>query len=206
MRRRRWRTAVPEACRTPIRSLLELRLRLQSARGESAQARQLAAAGVTTADAAGGLLLAAVQAALRGRDVPLAKAWLAGASAQGKQAAGDAAALALAGALIDRADGAPSAALAKAEQAALLAGARASPDSEIQTGVLRAMVLLDTHQYAAASAIMGELEKYSESDYRVAWVMSRLYQALGDAQTAAAARGRAKALAGERAIGLEPLL
>lgn len=187
-------------------ALLELRLRLRSARGESAQARQLAAAGVTTAGAAGGLLLAAVQAALRGRDVPLAKAWLAGASAQGKQAAGDAAALALAGALIDRADGAPSAALAKAEQAALLAGARASPDSEIQTGVLRAMVLLDTHQYAAASAIMGELEKYSESDYRVAWVMSRLYQALGDAQTAAAARGRAKALAGERAIGLEPLL
>ncbi len=88
----------------------------------------------------------------------------------------------------------------------MLAGARASPDSEIQTGVLRAMVLLDTHEYAAASAIMGELEKYSESDYRVAWVMSRLYQALGDTQTAASARGRAKALGGERGIGLEPAL
>ena len=90
--------------------------------------------------------------------------------------------------------------------AALLAGARASPDSEIQTGVLRAMVLLDTREYAAASAIMGELEKYSESDYRVAWVMSRLYQALGDTQTAGSARGRAKALGGEREIALEPAM
>ena len=88
----------------------------------------------------------------------------------------------------------------------MLAGDRASPDSEIQTGVLRAMVLLDTHQYAAASAIMGELEKYSESDYRVAWVMSRLYQSLGDAQTAATARTRAKALGGERDIAAEPVL
>jgi DNA-binding winged helix-turn-helix (wHTH) protein/tetratricopeptide (TPR) repeat protein len=186
--------------------MLELRLRLQLARGAFSQARLLAANGVATKGAGGGLLLAAVQAALRGRDVPLAKAWLAVAAAQGKQAEGDSFALALAGALIDRADGAPAAALKQAEKAAMLAGNRASPDSEIQTGVLRAMVLLDTHQYAAASAIMGELEKYSETDYRVALVMSRLYQALGDRQAVASARGRAMALSGERAFAVEPVL
>ena len=68
------------------------------------------------------------------------------------------------------------------------------------------MVLLDTRQYAAASALMGELEKYSETDYRVAWVMSRLYQALGDSHTAADALKRAQALGGERAIAVEPAL
>lgn len=188
-------------------AMLELRLRLLSARGASAQARRLAGnppAGTGTRD---GLLLAAVQAALRGHDLPLAKAWLATASAQDKWTEGQsAAAAALAGALVDRANGAPGAALAGAEQAVRLAGLRASPDSEIQTGVLRAMALLDTHQYGTASAILGELEKYAESDYRVAWVMSRLYQALGDTRLAAAARGRAAALGGERDIALEPLL
>lgn len=193
--------SVPETDPT----LLELRLRLKLARGQFGPARLLAANGLAAKVAGDGLLLAAVQAALRGRDLPLAKAWLAGASAQGKQGE-ESFASALGGALVARADGAPSAALAKAEKAALLAGTRASPDSEIQTGVLRAMVLLDTHQYAAASAIMGELEKYSESDYRVAWVMSRLYQALGDAQTAGSARGQAKALGGERGLELEPVL
>lgn len=186
--------------------MLELRLRLQLARGEFAPARQLAANGMATKGGDGMLLLAAIQAALRGRDIPLARAWMAGASAEGKPAKGDAFELALAAALIDRANGAPAAALAQVEKAAKLAGDRASPDSEIQTGVLRAMVLLDTHQYAAASAIMGELDKYSASDYRVAWLMPRLYQALGDAQTAASALARAKALGGERAIALEPAL
>ena len=84
--------------------------------------------------------------------------------------------------------------------------ARGSPDNEIQAGLLRAMLLLDTHQVAAASAIMGQLEKYSETDYRVAWGMARLYRALGDAQAVATAEGRAKALAGERDIAVEPVL
>jgi DNA-binding winged helix-turn-helix (wHTH) protein/tetratricopeptide (TPR) repeat protein len=186
--------------------LRELRLRLQLARGEFGQARRFAANGAATKDADGGLLLAGIQAALRGGDVPLAKAWLAGAPAQGTQAGEDAFARALGGALIDRAAGVPSTALAKAEKAAWLAGGRASPHSEIQTGVLQAMILLDTQKYGAASAIMGELEKYSESDYRVAWVMSRLYQALGDDRAAASARARAQALGGEREIALEPVL
>jgi DNA-binding winged helix-turn-helix (wHTH) protein/tetratricopeptide (TPR) repeat protein len=192
-------------------AVLELRLRWLSAGGEVGQARLLAehhlpgsGGGKSISD---GVLLAAVQAALRGHDIPLAKAWLRAVATPGAQGEGPSAfSVALAGGLIDRASGAPTAALAQADRAAQLAGPRASPDSEIQTGVLRTMALLDTHQYGAASAIMGELEKYAESDYRVAWVMPRLYQALGDKQAAAAAQGRAVGLGGERDVALEPLL
>jgi DNA-binding winged helix-turn-helix (wHTH) protein/tetratricopeptide (TPR) repeat protein len=187
--------------------MLEMRLRLLLARGEIAQARLLAADASAMKGANAGLLLAAVQAALRGRDLPLAKAWLAGASAQGKPADMDSAyASALAQALVDRAAGDSAAALAQAEKAAALVDKRDSPDNEIRIGVMRAMVLIDTHQYAAASAIMGELEKYSETDYRVAWVMPRLYQALGDGQAVASARGQAMALSGERPLAVEPVL
>jgi DNA-binding winged helix-turn-helix (wHTH) protein/tetratricopeptide (TPR) repeat protein len=186
---------------------LELRLRLHLARGEFAEARRLVASGPPSGGVRGGLMLVAVQAALRGRDVPLAKTWLASASSPGDQEQGDHAfALELARALIARATGEPANALAQAEKAAALMGSRASPRVEIQTGVVRAMVLLDTHQYAGASAIMGELEKYAETDYRVAWVMSALYQALGDPRTAASARERTKMLGGERNIAVEPVL
>jgi uncharacterized protein HemY len=112
----------------------------------------------------------------------------------------------LAQALVDRAAGLPASALAQAEKAASFVEAHDSPDSEIQAGLVRAMVLLDSRQSTAASAIMGELEKYSETDYRVAWVMSRLYQALGDAGVLASASARAKALAGERDFAVEPVL
>lgn len=184
--------------------MLELRLRLHLARGESAQARQLAAA-APTPRAEGGLLLAGVQAAVRGRDPALAKAWLS-AAARGKPTDGEPYAVDLAQALVERAERHPQAALARAERASARSETRDSPDREIQAGVVRAMVLLDTRQYSAASAIVGELEKYSETDYRVAWVMLRLYQALGDAQAVLAARGRAQALSGERDLALEPEL
>lgn len=186
--------------------MLELRLRLHLARGESAQARALAADASAAEGAGDGLLLAGVQAALHDRDLPLARAWLARAS-QGAQAKPDSLfAPTLAQAMIDRAAGRPASALAQAEKAAAYVEARDSPDNEIQAGLVRAMALLDTHQYAAASAIMGELEKYSETDYRVAWVMSRLYRALGDAGVVASASARAKTLAGERDVAVEPVL
>jgi tetratricopeptide (TPR) repeat protein len=186
--------------------MLELRLRLHLARGESAQARALAADASAAEGAGDGLLLAGVQAALHDRDLPLARAWLARAS-QGAQAKPDSLfAPTLAQAMIDRAAGRPAIALVPAEKAAAYVEARDSPDNEIQAGLVRAMALLDTHQYAAASAIMGELEKYSETDYRVAWVMSRLYRALGDAGVVASASARAKTLAGERDVAVEPVL
>jgi DNA-binding winged helix-turn-helix (wHTH) protein/tetratricopeptide (TPR) repeat protein len=186
--------------------MLELRLHLDLARGQFAQARSLAADNPAAAGAGGGLLLAGVQAALRARDLPLARAWLARASQDARTQGESAFASTLAQALVDRAAGQPAGALAQAEKAATFVEARDSPDGEIQAGLVRAMVLLDNRQSAAASAIMGELEKYSETDFRVAWVMSRLYRALGDAGAAASASARAKALAGERSLATEPVL
>lgn len=186
--------------------LVELRLRLHLARGEFAQARLLARTGQPAGGVSGGLMLAAVQAALRGRDAPLARSWLAGAAPREEWAGDHAIALELARVLIARAVGEQASALQGAERAASLVGNRAAPEMEIRAGVAQAMLLLDTHQYAAASAIMGELEKYAETDYRVAWVMSALYQALGDPQAAASARERMKMLGGERDVAIEPIL
>ena len=185
--------------------MLEVRLRLALARGDATQAHALAANPAGVDDVPGGLLLAAVQAALRGRDPALARAWLARAPRAAKANPESAFASVLAQAMIDRAAGRSAEALAGAGKAA---GAmeRGSPDSEIKAGLLRAMVLLDTHQVAAASAILGQLEKYSEADYRVAWVMSRLYRVLGDAQALASAEARARALGGERDFAVEPVL
>lgn len=185
---------------------LELRLRLHLARGEFAEARRLAGNGPPRDGATGELMLAAIQAALRGRDVPLARTWLAGVAPRDEQESDHTIALELARALIAHATGERAAALQQTERVAALVGNRAAPEMEIRAGVAQAMLLLDTHQYAAASAIMGELEKYAETDYRVAWVMSALYRALGDPRAAASARERIRALSGERDIAIEPVL
>jgi len=151
------------------------------------------------------LMLAAVQVALRVGDLPLAKSWLSSDSSVGDQDARyHAVALELTRALIARTEGDGATALAHAERAAGVAGV--SPEAEIQTGVVQARVLLDARHYDAASAIMGRLEKYAESDYRVAWAMLTLYRALGDQRAAAAALERANALRGDRDIAVEPVL
>lgn len=182
----------------------EVLLRLHLARGELAEARTLAKSPSSTGTS-DGLMLVAVQAALRVGDLPMAKSWLSSDSSVREQDARyHAVALALARALIARAEGDRVTALQHAEQAAGVAGI--SPAAEIQSGVVQAMILLDTRQYAAASAIMGRLEKYAETDYRVAWAMLKLYQALGDQRAAAAALERANALRGDRDIAVEPVL
>lgn len=186
--------------------LLELWLRLHLARGEFAEARRLAESGPPAAGASGGLMLAAIQAALRSRDIPLARTWLAGVAPSDEPEGDHAIALGLARSLIDRAAGEGTAALQQAEKVAALVGSRAAPEMEVRTGVVQAMLLLDAQQYASASAIMGELEKYAETDYRVAWVMRALYRALGDPRAAASAGERIKILGGERDTAVEPVL
>jgi len=185
--------------------LREVLLRLHLAQGELAEARKLAGNGPPSTGAGDGLMLAAVQVALRVGDLPLAKSWLSSDSSVGDQDARyHAVALELARALIARTEGDGATALAHAERAAGVVGV--SPEAEIQTGVVQARVLLDARQYDAASAIMGRLEKYAESDYRVAWAMLTLYRALGDQRAAAAALERANALRGDRDIAVEPVL
>ncbi|HEV8693494.1 MAG TPA: winged helix-turn-helix domain-containing protein [Lysobacter sp.] len=185
--------------------LREVLLRLHLARGELAEARKLDGKGPSSTGAGDGLRLAAVQVALRIGDLPLAKSWLSGGTSVAEQDARyHAVALALARALIARTEGDGVTALQHAERAAGVTGV--SPEAEIQTGVVQARVLLDARQYDAASAIMGRLEKYAETDYRVAWAMLTLYRALGDQRAAAAALERANALRGDRDIAVEPVL
>jgi DNA-binding winged helix-turn-helix (wHTH) protein/tetratricopeptide (TPR) repeat protein len=185
--------------------LRELLLRLHLARGELAEAKTLVGAGPPSNDTGDGLMLAAVQAALRAGDLPLARSWLSSdASVDEQDARYHAVALALARALVARAGGDAATALRQAGLAADVAGM--SPEAEIQTGIVQAMVLLDARQYDAASAIMGRLEKYADTDYRVAWAMRTLYRALGDEGTATAALGRANALRGDRDIAIAPVL
>lgn len=187
--------------------LFELSLRLQLAKGDFAEARRLAARGPDAAGVGMGLRLAGVQAAVRGRDLPLAKTWAAARSAQEEPAAtGPDFAIELSRALIARAAGDQAGALLQAEKATGQLGDRPAPDTVIQAGVMRALTLLDARNSTAASSLMGELEKYAESDYRVAWVMASLYGALGDARAASSARTRASALGGERDITIEPIL
>lgn len=185
--------------------LREVLLRLRLARGELAEAKKLAGSDPSATEARDGLMLVAVQAALRMDDLPLAKSWLSRGSSVGEQDARyHAVVLELARALVARNEGDGVTALRHAERAATVAGV--SPEAEIQTGVVQARLLLDARQYDAASAILGRLEKYAETDYRVAWAMLALYRALGDQRAATAALERANALRGDRDIAVEPVL
>jgi DNA-binding winged helix-turn-helix (wHTH) protein/tetratricopeptide (TPR) repeat protein len=185
--------------------LQEVLLRLHLARGELADARKLIAHGPASAEAGDGLMLAAVQAALRAGDASLAKTWLSGdSSPAGQDARYHEVALELARALLARTQGDATTALQHAERAAGVVGM--PPAAEVQTGILQTLVLLDARQYDAAAAIMGRLEKYAESDYGVAWAMVTFYRALGDQPAAAAALARANALRGDRDISVEPVL
>ncbi|WP_460764431.1 winged helix-turn-helix domain-containing protein [Lysobacter fragariae] len=186
-------------------ALLELLLRLHVAQGELGGARKLVRSAPPPAPGDDRLMLVAVQTALRIGDLPLAKSWLASDASVGEQdARHHAVDLELARSLIARAEGDGATALAHADRAAGVAGM--SPEAEIQTGVVQARVLLDARQYDAASAIMGRLEKYAETDYRVAWSMLALYRALGDQRAAVAALERANALRGDRDVAVEPVL
>jgi DNA-binding winged helix-turn-helix (wHTH) protein/tetratricopeptide (TPR) repeat protein len=187
--------------------LQELSMRLLLAQGDAAGAAKLAAGGPPPAGAGDGLMLASVQAALRSGNLPLARAWLSGSAPAGEQDPRyHAIALSLGQALLARAEGDRPASLEHARRAATLEASGQAPEAEIQAGVLQALILLDARQSDAASAIMGRLEKYVDSDYRVAWALLALYRTLGDEPAAAAARARVDALRGDRDIGIEPLL
>ena len=185
----------------PLREVL---LRLHLARGQLAEARMLAGP-APSAPVGDGLMLAAVQAAVRAGDLPSAKSWLASAAPVGDQDARyHTVALEMARALIARTQDDGVTALQHAERAAAVAGL--SPAAEIQTGVVQVRVLLDARQYDAASAILGRLEKYAETDYRVAWAMLTLFRALDDQRAAATALERANSLRGDRNLAVEPVL
>ncbi|MBF6024060.1 winged helix-turn-helix domain-containing protein [Lysobacter niastensis] len=187
----------------------ELRLRFllaQDARAPAAAlARRHAQAG---GDASGALALAAVQASLRSQDIVTARKLLLPAPAADPAANGDPAAISweLARALLAQAEGRSEEGLKFARSAMAIAERGGSPDDRVRAGVMQAMLLLQQGQRDAAAAVLGDLDAFAASDYRVAWVTLRLYRALGDPDMAAAALKRVEALRGERDIAVEPVL
>ena len=59
---------------------------------------------------------------------------------------------------------------------------------------------------ATQTAILGDLDAFARSDYRVAWMAFTLYRRLDDPAMTSTARTRLESLRGERDIGIEPLL
>jgi DNA-binding winged helix-turn-helix (wHTH) protein/tetratricopeptide (TPR) repeat protein len=178
-------------------------IRLRLAQGDGARARALslqlpkAATGVPDS-----LVLAAVQGALSGRDLATAKRWL----AQPGVATDDSATLQLARAMVARAGNQSDTAINLAREANRKSVNGGIPDSRIQAGVVLARLLLEQGQTDQASAVLGDLDAFAATDYRVAWTTLALYRALGDSAMEATAQGQMQALRGERDAATEPVL
>lgn len=99
-----------------------------------------------------------------------------------------------------------SAALQDADVALAIANRDGSPNDRVRANLLRARVLMDTGRLDDASAVLGELEAYAAVDYRVAWLAWTLYTRRGEAELANNAQQQVRALAGQRALKVVPLL
>lgn len=186
------------------RQMAELTLRLLLAQGHSAEALAMSRGWLARADATAALTLLGVQAALRERDMAVARQW----QARTHTAADDAdAELPVSRALVAARDGDREQALATIATAATRASDTGSADTRIRIGVAQAWILLDARQPEAAAAVLGgDLSSFANSDYRVAWSMLALYRALDDRPQAERARAQAEALRGERMLANAPLL
>ena len=188
--------------------LQELMLRLQLARNARTDAGVLARRHPNAADRVqGSLALTAVQAALRNGDAGTARYWLSRSPTQGATTSdGATTSWDVARALVAQSEGRAEHALQMARQARAVAERTGSPDDRVRTGLLQARLLLDRGQPDAAAAVLGDLDAFAASDYRVAWTTLALYRALGDPGMAANALERVQALRGERDIAVEPVL
>ncbi len=111
----------------------------------------------------------------------------------------------LARAIVERRFGNRASALAAATQASELANREGAPNERVRIGVLRGLLLLESGQAQAASAVLGELDAYAPVDYRVAWFAWHLYRH-GNSVMAERARRQAELLRGQRPLEVEPLL
>ena len=190
---------VPENSQ-PLQSAM---LRLRMAQGNQAQAGMLARRLPDAKDVAqDSLVLAAVQGALKNQDLSTAKAWLDRSTGEKDESM----LRTLSRALVARAQRRPDDALQLAREANAMSERGGVPDDRIQAGVLLARVLLEQGQTDRASAVLGDLDAFSSSDYRVAWTTLALYRALGDEGMAKNALTQVGALRGERDPALEPAL
>ena len=102
--------------------------------------------------------------------------------------------------------GTPSDALRDAQTALAVANRDGSPNDRVRANLLRARVLMDARQFDQATAVLGELDAYAATDYRVAWFAATLDSRRSDTASGRQARQQASALAGERRLEVPPLL
>ena len=81
-----------------------------------------------------------------------------------------------------------------------------SSDGRVIAGLAHAKLLLAGGQRDEAAAILGDLDGFAASDYRVAWTTLALYRALGETAMVNTAETRVQALRGERDAAIEPAL
>lgn len=190
-------------------ALQELLLHLQSSRGATSAAASLARQLPEPGQAASPTLaLAAIQAALRNGDLITAKDWQSRAPVVAAGALQSDADISweLARSLIADREGNHVRALQSARRAAAAAEGASTPETRIQTGTLLARLLLDRKQPEAAASVLGDLNTFADSDYRVAWATLALYRYLGDSAMIDSTLARAEKLRGERELVIEPVL
>ena len=184
-------------------SVTRLRMALAVARGDVVGAGRWAGdAGTRPEGEDASVAAIAVQAAASSTD---AARWLRPEGAGGAAARPDPAD-AFARAFVQHRFGDRAAALRDAQAALAIANRDGSPNDRVRANLLRARILMDAGQMDQATSVLGELDAYAAVDYRVAWLAAALYGKRGDAGSARQARQEAKALAGERAPGVVPLL
>ncbi len=183
--------------------LRELDLKWRTARGDTHEAAALARL-LPAPDKTpyGSWALAAVQAALAVDDQATARRWM------GLRPPGEASSSTwdLARALTGSAGGQSTEAIATAQRVAKRAETEGSPDERVKAGVAEAWLLLAQGRTEAASAVLGDLDTFNSTDYRVAWTSLALYRALNDPAMIEPARQRAERLRGERDLAVRPVL
>ncbi|WP_457095738.1 hypothetical protein [Lysobacter sp. P5_B9] len=182
--------------------LQELMLRLQLARNARTEAGVLARRHPNAGDRVqGSLALTAVQAALRNGDAGTARYWLSRSPMQGATTSWD-----VARALVAQSEGRAEHALQMARQARAGAERMGSPDDRVRTGLLQARLLLDRGQPDAAAAVLGDLDAFAASDYRVAWTTLALFTGRWVIRAWPPMPSGVQTLRGERDIAVEPVL
>ena len=186
----------------PATWVARLRMALAVARGDRTGAAKWARSAIIPGELDAGIAAVAAQAA---GDPADAARWLSSVApaAPGKQ--GDPA-NAFARAVVTYRFGTPADALRDAQTALAVANRDGSPNDRVRANLLRARVLMDARQFDQATAVLGELDAYAATDYRVAWFAATLDSRRSDTASGRQARQQASALAGERRLEVPPLL